>query len=409
MSFLKRAKERRTSSEVDRLMKSYQKFIEEAPKEILDIPADMSDELETPFEKFIFKMLLKAFYEASKGKHHTEDQHRFEINAPENILRLTLDILNGKYHPSRGIAFITRKPVIREIFAAPFRDRVVHHFIYDMVNDWWEKHLIPDSYSCRKNKGTLKGIKRAHTQMRRCSKNYTIPCHVIKLDIKAFFMSLDRKKLLERILWGLDEQFKDNKGPLYEVIKYLWTEVIMDDPVKGVKRRGKESDWDDLPWDKSLFHRPEGIGIVIGNLTSQLASNIFLDQLDRFIRFELGYKYYGRYVDDFYLVVTDDEYPQALEDIEKIRVFLEALGLTLHKDKHYIQPIEKGMPFLGAMIYPKKIVPNHRITKAFNTTAELFESGHAELEQVVSYLGMMKNYDGEKVVRKVFDRLGWEY
>ncbi len=364
--------------------------------------------LDYDFEEWLLHQLVKAFYEARKGKRRTKDEYNFEAYWLENLSLLEKDIYNRRYKPSRGIAFITRRPVIREIFAAPFRDRIVHHFLYNQCADWWDKRFIYDAYSCRKDKGTLMGIKRLEHHICAVSHNYSRPAYVIKLDIQGYFMSLSRKALFEKIKWGLERQFADDKARR-DLLMYLWREVIFDDPIRGVKRRGSLRDWDDLPRNKSLFGQPPGQGIVIGNLSSQLLSNIYLDQLDRFMTYDLGYKHYGRYVDDFYYVVTEDEFKQAKQDIKKIREFLEGLGLTLHPKKIYIQEVKKGVEFLGTVVYPYRTVMGRRFKKHFYEAAMEFCEGRRDLDSLISYLGYTKHFNAKKLTERVFDRMGWRY
>ena len=221
-------------------------------------------------------------------------------------------------------------------------------------------------------------------------------------------MSLPRDRLFERVVWGLDRQFAE-KGKVYNVLKYLWGQVIFDDPTKDVIRKGTPKDWRDLPRSKSLFCQPEGKGIVIGNLSSQLLSNIYLDLLDRYVTFTLGYKYYGRYVDDFYIVVPEEQYEKAKQDIEKIELFLKELGLTLHPKKRYMQNIKKGMSFLGTVIYPGRIVAGRRVKSNFRQAVREYSWGERGKESVVSYLGFMKNLNGRKTTAKIFEEVGWEY
>lgn len=360
------------------------------------------------FSEWLLVELNRAYVEARKGKRKTEDEHIFEVNEIENLLNLRDAILERTYKPSRGIAFVTRKPVIREIFAAPFRDRIVHHFLYNAVADWWDRRLIYDCYSCRVGKGTWFGIKRAAKHMRRASDNYRKKAYIIKLDIQGYFMSLPRDKLFERVVWGLNKQFPE-RGKLYEVLKYLWKQIIFDDPVKGVKRKGSPKDWRDLPRSKSLFCQPKGKGIVIGNLSSQLLSNIYLDQLDRFVNFTLGYKTYGRYVDDFYFIVPEEKYEQAKKDVRKIEEFLKEIGLVLHPRKRYFQEIHKGMAFLGVVIYPGRIVAGRRVMANFRRGVRDFSAGVKSDETIVSYLGFMKNLNGKKTVKRIFEEVGWDY
>lgn len=361
------------------------------------------------FGDWLLKELMRAYVEARKGKRSTTDEQLFETNALENLVSLRDSILNRTYRPSRGIAFVTRKPVIREIFAAPFRDRVVHHFLYNAVADWWDKRFIYDSYSCRIGKGTWFGIYRCADHMRRASENYSKKTFIIKLDVQGYFMSLPREKLFERVVWGLDLQYPE-KEKIYYVLKYLWREVIFDDPTVNVMRRGSNQDWRDLPRSKSLFCQPPGRGIVIGNLSSQLLSNIYLDQLDRYITLTLGYKHYGRYVDDFYFFVQDKDYEKAKEDVRRIENYLKTeLDLKLHPKKRYFQEINKGVAFLGAVIYPHRIVPGKRIEKNFYQAAKNFSRGQREIETVISYMGLLTNLKGKKLTRKVFEEMGWEF
>lgn len=362
------------------------------------------------FEDWLLEKLYRAYLEARKGKRKTFDEHRFEVNDFQNLVDLRDSIIERRYKPSRGEAFIIHDPVMREIFAAPFRDRVVHHFLYDISYDWWDKHFIYDSYSCREKKGGLLGQERLEHFIRKASQNYKENVTVIKMDIQGYFMSLNRKKLYERVCWGLDRQFKE-KNQLYRTVKYLWKEIIFDDPTKGVKIRGRLSDWNGLPKNKSLFFQPEGQGIVIGNLTSQLLSNIYLDQLDRFITVGLGYKMYGRYVDDFFIVVPESQKNQAIRDIKEIDNFLDSLGLKLHPKKCIIRDAKQGISFLGAVIYPGYKVPGKRLKKKCRTAIREFASGKdgTKIETVVSYMGHLKHLNSKKFLKKVFEENGWDY
>lgn len=356
------------------------------------------------FEKFewLFGELMKAYLIARKGKRTTNDEHQFEVNLFENIYSLTESIITGRYKPSRGIAFIVKKPVIREVFAAPFRDRVVHHFLYNMVYDWWDRRFIDSSYSCRLGKGTLYGIKDAGKKLRKVTKGHTKKAFVFKFDLEGYFMSLPRKGLYERVVWGLDRQFVD-KGFKYQICKFLWREIIFDNPIEGVKIRGNKKDWEKLPKCKSLFYQPKGRGIVIGNLSSQLLSNIYLDLLDRFVVFCLGAKYYGRYVDDFFILVPEEEFEAWKKKVVLIENFLIGIGLKLHPRKRYIQPIDKGFEFLGAVIYPFRTVPGKRIKGNFWQAIEKYKKGEGDFQSIVSYIGHMKHIDSNRLIARFMD------
>ena len=372
---------------------------------------DKDDErwMKRSFENYLQMKLFIAYKEARCGKRRTMDEQAFEINVDENLLKLRKDIMERNYTPSRGTAHIIHEPVIREIFAAPFRDRVVHHLIYDTVYDWWDKRFIYDSYSCRENKGTLFGIKRLDYHIRSVSHNYAREVYILKLDIQGYFMSLPRRELYERAVWGLKMQFEDTQSLEYKMMKYLWRQIIFDDPVKGVKRKGRLSDWDILPANKSLFNQPPGIGIVIGNLTSQLLSNIYLDLLDRFVYYDLGYKHYGRYVDDFYIVVSEEELPQLKRDVLAIKEYLGLLRLTLHPKKRKWFTSGKGVPFLGAVVHKDYILPGERLKRNLRRACQDVEMGVKDIETLVSYLGYIEHFDKIKFLTEAFERVAWDY
>ncbi len=363
------------------------------------------------FSEWLLGELIEAYCEARKnGKRKTKNEHELELNEIENLIILRDTILARRYQPSRGIAFIIHDPVIREIFAASFVDRIVHHFLYKYAIMWWEPRLWRGAYSCRKGKGTLAGVIDLQKNMRRVSQDGRVPTVVVKRDIQGYFMSLERKKLYERVCWGLEKQYPEG-GELYRTLKYLWKQIIFDDPIIGVKKRGDIREWRELPASKSLFYQPEGRGIVIGNLTSQLLSNIFLDLLDRYIVYELGYKNYGRYVDDFYIVVPKDDLPKLIDnDMARIETFLAGLGLIMHPKKQYNIPMCNGVDFLGAKVYYDHILPGKRIiTNLANKVYRFATTGEGKIEGFGSYDGLMAYYDSEKIVRKIYAGVGWDY
>lgn len=362
------------------------------------------------FSNYLQERLFIAYKEARLGKRKTMDEQRFELNLDENLMLLRCDILDRTYTPSRGTAHIIHEPVMREIFAAPFRDRVVHHYIYDQVYDWWDRRFIYDSYSCREGKGTLMGIKRMDYHIKSASRNYAKKVYVLKLDIQGYFMSLPRKELYQRAIWGLERQYAGKTdGAEFRTLKFLWHQVIFDDPIVGVKRKGRLSDWSLLPSSKSLFCQKPGVGIVIGNLTSQLLSNIYLDMLDRFIVYDLGYKHYGRYVDDFYVVVTESEIPQLLRDVKAIEEFLKMIKLTLHPRKRLLTTADKGVPFLGAIIHQGYILPGKRLRKNFRQACIAVQAGSKDIDTLIAYLGHTKHFDNIMFLTEEFERIGLDY
>ena len=343
--------------------------------------------------------LNKAYRRARLGKTKTPQVVEFDKVAKVELAALAREIHGRTYTPRPSTAFIVNRPVKREIFAADFRDRVVHHFLFNQVNPWWDARFIEDNYSCRKGKGTLYGIRRLDHHIRSVSHNYTRPAYVLQLDLQGYFMSLERKKLYSRAMWGLDRQFPDG-GYAYQVCKFLWKVIVFNDPLKGVLFSCPRTAWRGLPPSKSLFRQPKGRGIAIGNLTSQLLSNIYLDQLDRFVTLELGFRHYGRYVDDFYIVSTNKR--ELVEATATIEQYLgEQLKLTLHPHKRHLQECSKGVAFLGAVVYPFRMHPGKRLKR--NLLAALSDDD-CSVETEASYRGLVKHYKHYRLLSSLGSR-----
>lgn len=354
------------------------------------------------FERWLDNELWKSYLDARKNKRSTQDEQEFEMLERENLTGLRESIVTGKYKPSRGIAFVNFKPVIREIYAAPFRDRVVHHFLYRMSAEVWDRRFICDSYSCRKGKGTLYGVKRIQKFIKSASKNGRRKAYALQFDISSYFMSLDRRKLFKAVREALQQQFPDFEGNWkYDLLLSLWKEVIFDDPTKNVKRRGSWADWKLVPNGKRMDKQKPFKGIVIGNLTSQLLSNLYLSKLDWFITQELGWKRYGRYVDDFIIVVTEEELERAKADKPKIIEFLADLGLKVHPHKTKVVEVHKGVQFLGIVIYPEFAVLAKRFRRSFWQAAVETGMGYRDMESVISYIGLSCHYDTRKLRGKM--------
>lgn len=356
----------------------------------------------------IYRMLYQAYIDARPGKRGTYDVQRIEANLYDNLYRLATEIAERTYHPSRSEAFVVFDPVVREIFAASFRDRIVHHLVVNICMPWWNRHFIRDSYSCRVGKGTDYGVRRAAHHIATKSQNYAVPTYFVKMDIKGFFMSMQREKLLEFAIGGAHQQFR-NFGPLGRLLAYLWRQIIMDDPLKQVRIRGKITNWDNIPRDKSLFFQNAGRGIVIGNLTSQLLSNIYLDSLDKFVVHQLGYHHYGRYVDDFYVVITKDEARRLEKDIERIRNYLLSLGLTMHPKKTRWVDVQGGVTYLGRYICQGHIEMDRRYQKNYLQALFDITSGVAEIDALYSYMGGCVNYGCRKMQERIWAAAGQEF
>jgi hypothetical protein len=359
-------------------------------------------------EKIRLDELFEAYADCRANKRNTMNALSFEVDYEQKLIELREEINSGVYRPFRSIAFVVNHPVKREIFAADFRDRVVHHFIINKLNPLFEEVFIHDSYACRTGRGTHFAIARADRFIRRCSKNYTVDCYILKMDIQGFFMAID-KRILSAKLRDFINQYYHHADK--ELLLKLCYKILANNPTKNCFIKGSRHHWRDLPPDKSLFHSAPFCGLPIGNLTSQIFANFYMNSFDHFIKHDLGMQYYGRYVDDFLLVHHDKNYLLSL--IPKIRHFLKAnLGLTLHPRKIYLQHYTKGVNFLGAFIKPHHITSGRRLKGNFYDAISkqnriTKEHKPDKLEQAAflcsmnSYLGIMKHYDTHRLRKRM--------
>lgn len=300
--------------------------------------------------------IFEAYFGCRKNKRYTINALAFEADYEHNLVKLHHEINDRSYQPGHSVAFIVNRPVKREIFAADFRDRVVHHLIINKLNPLFEGTFINDSYACRVGKGTHYGIKRVDGFIKECSDNYQRDCYILKLDIQGFFMHINRNLLYDGLIAFIDKHYKAADK---DILSELCKKVVFNHPAGNCIIKGNKSDWDGLPRNKSLFHSPPSCGLPIGNLTSQVFANFYMDAFDKFIKHESGIKYYGRYVDDFVIIHGNKQF--LLHLINEISVYLqEKLKLRLHPDKIYLQHYSKGVKYLGAMIKPNRIYISNR-------------------------------------------------
>ena len=356
--------------------------------------------------------MFQAYYDARENKRSTINALAFEIDYETKLFELYEEIKSEKYKISSSICFISFKPIQREIFAADFQDRIVHHLIYNYISPFFERLFINDSYSCRIGRGTAYGIKRLNHFIRSCSRNYTRDCYILKLDILGYFMAIDRFILCQKVEKTLN-RFQNIADFDIDLILRLIRQVIFHDPTKHCRLKGTKEDWKELPKSKSLFYAGKNKGMPIGNLTSQLFGNVYLNDFDHFIKYKIGCKYYGRYVDDFVIVHQDKEYLKSI--IPVLRKYLQdELFLELHPKKIYLQHFSKGVCFLGAIIKPYRIYIRNQTKGNFYKKIKYWNNFLAErqhklteedLEQFLasmnSYLGIMKHYNTYKLRKKM--------
>ena len=313
---------------------------------------------------FNFQNLYRAYLDCRRHKRKTYHAAKFEIKFESELLKLEEELQNHTYELGRSICFVVEEPSLREVFAATFRDRVVHHLLYNFLEPVFEPKFIDQSYACRKNKGIHESLNDLQGYLGKITKNHRRKAYYIHLDIKGFFMSLN-KEILFRLI---SNQIKNPE------LIWLTKLIIFNDPIKNFISKGNRSLFDKIPPHKSLFHVPENQGLPIGNLTSQFFANVYLNELDQFVKRKLKVKYYLRYVDD--LVLLSESQEQLRRWRKKIDHFLkETLKLQLHPNKNKYGSVYQGIDFVGYIVKPNYILSRKRVVGNLKTKLYYFNQG----------------------------------
>lgn len=314
--------------------------------------------------------LFAAWEVFKRGKRNKPDVAEFEQKVEQHIFQLRRDLRDKTYRHGPYYGFWVHDPKRRHIHKAIVRDRVLHHAIFRIINTIFEETFISTSFSCRIGKGTHKGVKSVSGMLRAESKNDTNECWVLKCDVRKFFDSVDHS-----ILLGI------------------------------LKRRVKDVDaFDLLKKVVESYSTNEGKGIPIGNLTSQMFANIYMGELDHFVKHSLRVKRYARYTDDFVVVSHGKAYLESL--LPPIRGFLgEELKLELHPKKVTIRKFRQGADFLGYVVLPHNIAVRTRTKKRMfrkmTERATAYQNGliskSAFEGTVSSYLGVLSHADAHEL------------
>ena len=307
--------------------------------------------------------LLAAWREFIKGKRKRTDVQEFERYLMQNILNLHRELATDTYHHGGYHHFKISDPKPRDIHKASVRDRLVHHALYRQLYPFFDRWFIADSYSCQNGKGTHKAMNRFRSFAYKVSKNDTRTCWVLKCDIRKFFASIDQKILMEIICSYIPDER---------------TRLLIENIVS------------------SFNSSREGKGLPLGNLTSQLLVNIYMNEFDQFAKHTLKAKYYIRYADDFVFLSADREWLVSL--LPHIHDFLHNhLALNLHPDKVSIQTLASGIDFLGWVHFP-----DHRVLRT-STKRRMWRemSGSPKEGTVSSYRGMLSHGNAWKLKQKI--------
>jgi retron-type reverse transcriptase len=337
-----------------------------------------------------FAALLHAAEQARRGKRFRPAVASFQFNLEYELWKLHEELSTRTYRPGAYRSFFIYQPKKRQISAAPYRDRVVHHALVNVLEPIYERTFVADSYACRKGKGT-------HAGVRRCQQFAQRFRYVLKADIQKFFPSLDHQILKSLIA----RKIKDPD--------VLWlVGQIIDHSNRQEEIRTC------FPGDDLFTASERRRGIPIGNQTSQFFANVYLDALDHFVKERLGIRGYVRYVDDF-LVFSDDK--KILAGVrEQIRNFLVVLRLRLHPAKNVIFPVKDGIRFLGYRVFPThRLLPRENVWRFLRRVRQMQEdyavgrASFAEIYQrLMSWNGHARQANTYRLRSRLFDTIRFQ-
>jgi RNA-directed DNA polymerase len=309
---------------------------------------------------FSFTALYQHYRDCAKGKRHSSIED-FALQAEKRLVALSHVLKTRQYTPRMAQAFVVEKPKCREVVASSFQDRIVHRVLVSQLNRIFEPSFIAHSYACRAGKGTHQAITTV-AKVLKVRQQYKQPNHLLHLDIHNFFLSINH-----HILWQILEQ-KIHKhythhdiSTMPDLDELLWlTKTILE-----ASRQVSASQHNHhLPPHKQLSQQPLGVGLPIGNYASQLFGNIYLDQLDQWVKHHLKVKHYYRYCDDILLI--SDSVNQLQHHHQQIESYLtQRLALKLNPDYGQIITASCGVDYLGYRIFPSHILVRKRVIDAF--------------------------------------------
>jgi hypothetical protein len=264
------------------------------------------------------------------------------------------------------------------VWAADFRDRIVHHLLYNRISDRFHRSFIADSCACIPGRGTLYGATRLEHKVRSITQNWSRRAYYLKLDLASFFVSIDKNILRELLVRKITEPW----------IMWLADTILFHDPQQDVRIKGHRKLLELIPPHKSLFRQPAHLGLPIGNLSSQFFANIYLNPLDQFVKHRLGTRHYIRYVDDMVLLHDSPEWLN--QAAAEIGTFVsERLGMKLNPRKTILQPIERGVDFVGQIIKPWRRVLR-KTTRRNAIVAVSGKTGEDLVRSSNSYFGVLR-------------------
>jgi RNA-directed DNA polymerase len=377
-----------------------------------------------PGSVFGFASVFRAWRHCRRGKRGTRKAQRYEKGLPDHLVETARMLECGTWRPSRACRFVVRHPKPREILAAEFGDRVVHHLVVPWFERLFEPVFIHDSFANRRGKGSHAGVERLRHFLRAGG---PVRRHYLQLDIRNFFNSIHRCILFGQLRARVERDLRrPERDPRHvqreEAERMLWLARVMltGNPARGALFQGRPADMAFVPPHKQLANAPAETGLPIGNLSSQFFANVYLNELDQFVKHTLKVAAYVRYVDD--LVLVHERPEQLIEWRARIEAFLrERLRLEL-RDPGRLAPVSNGVDFLGYIDWPEYRLVRRRVIghlrerlethrRALQCAERLWhlrpEAVAALQASLTSYLGHCRHAQSAGLVRSLFAQHPW--
>ena len=342
--------------------------------------------------RFTLEQLAVAYFDCRRTKRNTPSALVFEQHLERNLINLFDDLQDGSYQPGRSICFVVTRPKAREVWAADFRDRVVHHLLYNKISPRFYASFIKDTCACIPGRGTMYAAKRLESKIRSVTQNWARPAFYLKCDLANFFVAIDKDVLRGQIAARVSEPWWLR----------LAETILFHDPRENYQLRGAPELLARVPAHKRLVNQPAHLGLPIGNLSSQFFANIYLDALDQHAKHRIGARHYIRSVDDFLLLHDSPQWLGAA--LANINEFLpRVLHANLNPTKTILQPIARGVDFVGQVIKPWHSRTRRRTVREATSriagipAADVFAAAN-------SYFGLLRQADSSHADRAALAR-----
>lgn len=327
-----------------------------------------------------FQEVAEAYYSCRKNKRNKRGNILFESNLTENITSLHSDLSDLSYEIGTSTCFVVTNPKPREVWAADFRDRVVHHIIHNRIADKYFRTFSPNSCACIPGRGTHYGIRRLEKQIRSATHNWTRRCYYLKMDVANFFMAIDKD-----VLKALIHKTEDDPWVIWALDK-----IIDHEPTGNYHFSGDQSLLGLIPPHKSLIGGNPRKGLPIGNLSSQFLANVYMNVIDKYVDHYIKPRGYIRYVDDIILLHYDKEYLKWARDmiIEKAHTDLK---ITFNPKKTLLHDVNRGVDFVGYVVLPHRVAPRRAILHKAKVAMKACQGKESLMQTANSYLGIFSH------------------